>query len=309
MHTIDLRTTLLDKQSLDFIRIQYLMTNQKKHSKQTSITCKIISVDFDKTKIKYNEKRLAYVVFHVDCLKMLHKKNIEQSDIAKIKDIINKYLAPAKLSVDDLLMKRIDFCINLNSYREDEIECLFALLKGASNKISYLSKKGYKKAIRYTNGSKVYMIYFKPEHRQEYGQKTKLYEHVIRFEYQIKARHILYYKKKGLPSTYDAWMDTVLEKEFLQQGAKIFVAADYCNRALALNRIESSNYSTIIKNKLINYIDDIATSDIDTVKKRHSPDTNRKYMNILESINVNPILIGNEWGFQLLKSPFKSMQF
>lgn len=307
MHTVDIQTSLIEKNSKDYDVLAYLVANQNNNSKQTSIKIKVILFDWDKERYKAKDKRFAIFILSVDCLKLLHKTNVENSeDIKKIKDRLNKFLSSANMAVDDFHMRRIDYCDNMKYRDENERDCIFELLKKASPKVNYLAKNGYPNGIRYFNKSRVYMVYDKIKERQKFGKEPKLYENfVIRVEYQMKDRVIKAYKAKGKPDTFDEWMDLDEERKFLKDGRKIFTNAEYCNRTLAEKRISDSGYSPELKHNLIAYIEDVAASDMHTVAKKHSNDTIKRYIKMLVDINVNPVTIDDKWGIERLKSPIR----
>jgi hypothetical protein len=246
-----------------------------------------------------------YFILHVDCLKMLHKQNVLDTDIHRIKNILNHFLSRAFMSLDDFMISRFDACVNFSMRAAKERECFFSLLHFLPDKLRYVKRdKYYATSDCHGNKSRTFLIYDKRAERTTKNQRGKLYErNTIRFELQVKNRRVKYDLSKGISRSADIWMNPTREKQLLLEFNKILPPADFWSLNKAIEIVHYSSFKPSMQEKLIDYLRCVAASGKMNVDTSRCEKTLSAYRRHLVSLNVNPITIAEKWGLEYLQNP------
>jgi len=263
----------------------------------------------------------------IDVVKMLNKGEILEDDYDSVESDIRKFLIRHfghSLYFDSHTLKRIDYKKDVVVTYQKDRELLFHLLE------KYTAKYAYKKKIKWgrdENGTPFkYLtsqyhkcksvelnIYDKEVERIANGEEIQSYEeNVVRYELRLKNSHLNSMKRKdkgkGRPKELRSYFSYQLWKEYMEKHVlPIIHRGDYYKITEAEKIIENSRFSKKKKDDLRAFLVQISKGSIDTPKKHISRPTYRKYLQELESIGINPILIPkNRTDFpNHLKNPFE----
>lgn len=256
-------------------------------------------------------------IINVDCLRLLESQNKPtinitcHNQIELIIDSINVFLQPAKLYIDDLIICRMDFCWNFKIEDKIERELLFKLFKKMPMNCNYLKETGpYDMGEYKKNKSRCIQIYDKNSERYSKGECIKDYEKdVIRVEMQLKNEALKYFKStKNTPLSIEYWLNIETEREYLKKLKNVFPCADFHSLKDAKKIVMGSELDNAMKRKLIAYLLAVARAkNMDTAKTQQKPQTNKKYIDKLVSMGINPVTIPAAYRIDYLKNPLSSL--
>lgn len=249
----------------------------------------------------------------VDFIKLLGDANITESDIAEICYKLDDYLCNFVVSSgNDLELRRLDY--RFDAYIDDEIvrNVLIKLFKKCLTKKHYMVKKATtsKTSVTYSSKSRHNNTYDKEAERKEKEQPIKVYErNILRFEAQILNSHIYYLKKsQGLQKLLENYFfEDMYQKYMRNMIVNTFYQGDYYNFRNASKLINQSVESKTAK-KILDFMLNISklrsVSKAMAVIGKYKYD---KYVNILQNVGVNPILIPKEHKIPHIKNPLKPL--
>lgn len=252
-------------------------------------------------------------IVEVRCLELLGKVNMSESDIPIIKAAINAHLIGSGLTVDDCFLGRIDYCYNVVIPNCDERRLLMRLWnKSASQWGYYRQFDGPSNTINrlyYTTKSRNFQLYDKTLERMDKGRPILSVEQdVLRLEVQLKRRRLNYKSNKlGLCRTFDDWADWTHRAQELCAADKLFFPGDFYTIRRADTRVRNAGHSKTICGRIHDFLVCISRNGLDGAKQNHSANTVRKYIRILEALNVNPITIPQGAGYSYLANPFRAV--
>lgn len=296
MHTIDMATTILTRDDTLYSFLSAFCMCHKS-------TLPAITIEEKTLVLGGSAKKTAfYYLLHIDCLMLLAKRNVESCDIPDIRFRIDTFLAPACVSVDDFHITRIDYCKNISVSDEAERNALFACLNRLPGTQNYQHQTDkFSHGVYWHNKSRVTMVYDKTVERGEKHKAIRLYEKgVVRLEYQVKARALKY---ADLPRNYSTWVSVEMEDWYLLYASRAFPCGDFWDIDTAVSKIDASRNTPAMKANLRNYIYEIAATDMDTANAGISRDTAKKYIQMLDDIEVNPITIDSCRRISHIKNP------
>lgn len=254
----------------------------------------------------------AFIV--VDIIKLLGKRDITERDqpqvLERIRDFLFHFFSDSKMLERHVLIRN-DYCFDIVVEDEDECELLFYLYKKSLETYRFQIKidEIYETTIYFYSKSVSAIVYNKEIEALQKGRKVVPHEeNVIRFEVRVKNSHINYQKNKNnKPKKIPEYFKEDLYFYYMQQYFRGFMPlGNYYKIYHAKKIINSSSYSKTIKQKLLIFIKDISGRGMQYVKDNYSYYQYSKFLQILESLHVNPILIPkNEKRFpSYLKNPF-----
>lgn len=259
-------------------------------------------------------KRILFL--NVDFIKLLNKSDITESDLPKIKVEINKYLNEV-FGYDnvDMVLIRIDYRKDIKIQDETHKKLLFYLHKKTLS--NYKFKKKYNKydtTTYFNSRSQQVIVYDKGRERIAKRQPIRNYEKdVVRLEVRLLNRHLNYNKtKKGIAKTLDNYFkEEIYKKYILKEAIPLLYRGDYYKLYYAEKIINNSNITKADKKGIREFLIDISKSSVESVKnklitndngktvKKYTPYKFRKYIKILEKLNINPILIPKNYKVEL----------
>ncbi|MBE6054290.1 MAG: hypothetical protein E7212_10330 [Clostridium sartagoforme] len=248
----------------------------------------------------------------VDYIKLLGRPDITPKDINKILEKINESVRTILNRSFELELNRIDYRYDVVIPSKKERSLLVKLLKKGPNKSCYMEKiNKYKEGVRYFAKSKTNNIYDKENERHDVGEEVKDYEKkVFRFEAQVKKPHLRYKKTK-----YDIQLE--LEEYFTFEKYKEYMGkmiiktvgkGDFYNFYHAKKIINNSSIKEKYKKELIKFLNHTSKKrSLSKTKEEFGRYKYEMYINMLEELGVNPILIPEKEKVTYLSNPLKEL--
>lgn len=318
VHTIELFLNLnLDE--INYIINRFNITSQSYYNFNKHHNVDGVNIEIKKLETKIG-KRWRLNIF-IDIIKLLGRAEINQEDKCEIIDRINEILYELFSYIPELSLYRIDYRFDVVIDNIEKRKLLIKLYNKCENKKAYMKKqKVYNKrtgrshkysSLRYKNKSKSCNIYDKEIERAAKCESVKEYEKdVLRFEAQVKRKHIQYMKKQyNIEDSLEIYFTAELYNVFM---TKIVIStiglSDYFNGYHARNIIRSSTLKEKEKNELIKFLEDInGNNTLQKGKEIYSSYKHSKFIKQLKYLNINPILIPKNSGFSKIKNPIKDI--
>lgn len=132
----------------------------------------------------------------------------------------------------------------------------------------------------------------------------KLHNGVIRLEVQIYNKKLKYEEKyHNVKRTLDTyWTKESMEKYYFKLLEGYLYTGDYYSLTLANDIIQDSENRKSTKIKLISFIVDVMLRSIDNLNEIYSYNTIRRYIEKLNVLEVNPIIIDNKFNTNHLEN-------
>lgn len=273
------------------------------------------------TLIYMKEKELFRKLFlHIDCIKLLGRSEITIDDLEFIENTIDIIKKDLFLYNKEIKLSRIDY--RKDVYVEDlnKRKVLFNIYNKYLNKISYMNKvdvyNKYNKtsnsdfSLRYENKSKSLNIYDKEEERKARNQPVMDYEkNIIRYEAQVNTSKIKYLNKKyGIKAALkDYFNKEMYNRCMLDCIIKVVYKEDYYNQYHAFKIIDNSDYSSINKKNMKDFMLTVANKrSLDAGKEKYK-NKYRKILKNLKELNINPVLIPKNTLITNIENPIKDI--
>lgn len=129
---------------------------------------------------------------------------------------------------------------------------------------------------------------------------------VIRFEAQIKSEHTKYKKRSAeLERSIDSYLTYEMYKQYMTKMVIGVVGrGDFYSLRYAAAIIKSQDLKDTIKKELRDFLVDTSRNrDLGRTKEQYGRYKYKKYISILEELNINPIIIPEKWRKNFLKNP------
>lgn len=307
MHTFVL-TRIVDAMSDEISRFSQVQKHFSYIRGGLSIHWRPLTICYD------NGEVLSYLyTIKVDVLKFFKAENTSSQQIRVIIRLLDQLLGYGNFSLNDMTVSRVDYCYNSRIEDEDTRLILFDLLQKCPTKAIYTVRGvKYKTSIYSRSKSKVINVYDKNAERAvkffvsgNSDNLVKNYERdMIRMELQVKKGHLKYMAKQGIVRSVKNWINAETERHYLQKLYSMFPKGDFYTLDEAEHRVSSASLTKTIKRHLIDFLREIARSDMDTAKNKICYNTYRRYLRILADLGVNPITIPQNCGLSYIQSPF-----
>ena len=318
VHTVELFLNL-NSDELNYIVDKFNITSKSYYNFEKHHNVDGVNVEIKKLETKIGNRWRLYVF--VDIIKLLERAEINTEDKCEIIEKINKILYDIFSYIPELALYRIDYRFDVVINNNEKRKLLIKLYNKYENKKAYMEKqKVYNKrtgrshknsSLRYKNKSKSCNIYDKEIERAAKCESVKEYEkNVLRFEAQVKRKHIQYMKKHyNIDDSLEVYFSTELYNVFM---SKIVIStigiADYFNKYHAKNIIASSNLKQKEKDELIEFLEVInGNNTLQNGKEIYSSYKYRKFLEQLKKLNINPVLIPKNSGFSKIENPIKNI--
>ena len=269
--------------------------------------------------------------------KILEKIDITLSDKKiyekELNNIINEIANSKGIDyVKTAFLTRVDYYIDI-TLDEEKLNTYLKLLREHPNKFkrlkrankfktsSYLSTKKSQKRIniydkekcaknklRITRIRKYYKNSFDlKEKEKSLIMETEIYKNIFRLEIQVKKSRLKVNKKKnGKGRILDNYWDKQsMEEEFFSYLENYLYKGNYYKLSTAFEIIQNSNYTKKWKEKLINFLVDVAEGGgVDAVKelRLYSSHTIKTYIEKLNKLKINPITINTDVKYDELEN-------
>lgn len=267
-----------------------------------------------------NDQRLFWgteLQIRIDCIKLFGNPVSSPEQIADLRELLEKVLAPMVLKVPDMKVKSIDFCKNFYVDDPSSRELLLELW----NK----THKRFKRAIRIppemcATKNKLYwdckdsynvQLYDKEAERDDKGKEIASYENgLMRLEYQIREEHIKYWAANGRRDDFDTWADWCLRARYMTDTEILFFNGDFYNLPRAKTKLNKAVRtgavaSQAIADRIYQFMVDTSRCGIDYAFAKVSRTTAKKYIDVLSKLEINPIPIPKNRGTSFLENPLR----
>ncbi len=263
-----------------------------------------------------------YTGMKIDFIKLLNKPNLSSSDLTEIyKKIYNAIETMFSYSKFPIL-KRWDFRLDVKFINKSEKDVIYKLYDKTTTKlyrfhrVKFINNSGCKNDYNYyyktdaKNQSITLNIYDKENERLNKDIIPEIYEEdVIRYEVQLRKRHIDYNKYK---KDYERELDTYLNEDLF-----IFYMDKYIKPIIFYgNYYDIHNARKIInknikrkdeREKLINFLNLVSHNNIDKAKETYSPHVYKHCINLLDSLGINPVLIPKHYNIKKIVNPLREI--
>lgn len=273
--------------------------------------------------ILYNKRRQFYcdsetpwfMDIHVDAIAIVGKTNIQETDTPKIYENINRLLNVVSdgAIIDDLVLKRIDYCYNAVIENQPEMDALFKIYHKLSDRSCYMTKDcRYATSYYYKSKSRMINVYDKVKERINKGMVVEPYEEkIIRYEARVLPAHLYYQqKKRGLArNLYNYFSESMYFQYMSQMVVKTYHIGDYYNGYHAKAIISSTD---LIKEKdksdIVDFILSISKyRSLSRAIKLIGSSKATRYLKYLQELNVNPVLIPKNIGITYIQNPLNKL--
>lgn len=280
--------------------------------KKLNQNVKTVYNGFAYTWLSSQGKGLWNVHIKVDIAKILGKGDIREKDYPLVQAIIKSFLFNQLGSTayfEEHTLTRIDYKFDVVVSNPIHRKLIFHLYEKYTEKYRMKEKIKWGKdeegnPFKYDTSqyhkckSVEIIIYSKEEERIAKDEVIQLYEKdVIRFELRLKNWHLNDMKRndgkgKNRPKKLVEYFKEDLYREYMTNHlSPIIRKGDYYKITKAEKILENSHFSRKKKEKLRAFLVEISNKGIDAPKQNLSLPTYRRYLQDVESIGINPILI------------------
>lgn len=251
-----------------------------------------------------------YLYMVVDAIVMLGKSNIKEDDYQSLKNEIKKILIRIfghAAHYKEHVLIRIDYRYDIKIEDKNIQKLLMHIYKKLTNSYrfqkKYLGKMQhgvftpYETTVYHSSNSVRSIVYLKEEERIAKGEKIEPYEKdVVRYEVQLLEDHLYYMERKCERIQRPRKLAVYLKKElyieyFKKYMSHIYYLGDFYKIDSARKKISSSSLSPKDKIKLVDFLKQVSSCNVDTPLKKMSKSTFNKRINLLQELGINPILI------------------
>lgn len=255
-------------------------------------------------------KWMLYMV--VDAIELLGNPDITETDYVSIekelKYILRNVVGHSSHYKDHILL-RIDFRYDVSIKDKNIRMLLMALYKKLTKSYrfqkQYLGKLEngvfvpYNTTVYHSSNSIESMVYLKSEEREAKGEKIQDYERdVCRYEIHVMEDHLYYMERKKVknqrPRKLEAYLKEDVYKEYFSKYmSHIYHPGNFYKVDAVRQELKSSSISSKDKLKLIEFLKQVSSHNIDTPLKNNkmSKGTYNSRLTLLREVGINPILI------------------
>ena len=297
---------------IDYIDFKYLRSKgitiknytQKRNFKTYVFEYKNIKFDFSPIR--------RYLILETHVNEIIEKDIVTISDKEIYKDRVLKIVKEVITNFDSmkfiLEINRIDYKVDIQFSQKEEIQVYNDILTHCKKNFYYAKQKEeYDTSTYLTNKSGQIHINFYDKYAESNKEK---YKNVLRLEIQhshkfIKAQTIKDYgSREKIIDEY--WNQKSMEEVYFKKLREYVYLGTHYKRRKANELIDNSNYSNNYKGKLKKFVFMINKYNITYVQKNiYWRGTVKKYIEMLEQIGINPIVIPDDSKYEELPSLYK----
>lgn len=266
-------------------------------------------------------KCTGYTGMKIDFIKLLSKPSLGSSDLPeiykKIYDVIEPMFAHSKFPI----VKRWDFRLDIKFNDKNEKDLIYKLYDKTTTKLYGLHRTKFINndcannfnlyyKTNAINNSITLNIYDKENERIDKGFMAEIYEtNVIRYEVQLRKRHIDYNKyKKNYKRELDTYLNEELFMFYLEKYIRpIIHYGDYYDIYNARKIINSNIKRKDEREKLITFLKLVSKSNIDKAKEIYTPHVYKHCISLLDSLCINPVLLPKHYGIKKIVNPLSQI--
>lgn len=263
-----------------------------------------------KVPLKFGSDYILYIF--VDFIELLGRPTIVPEDINEILERINKIVRAVLNRCFELELNRIDYRYDVVIVSKKARRLLVKLLKKGLDKSNYMKKiDRYKGGVRYYAKSKTNNIYDKENERNDKGEEIKDYEkNIMRFEAQVKKPHLRYKKiKYNIQLELEEYFRFEKYKEYMEKMiVKAVGKGDFYNFYHAKKIINNSSIKDKYKDEIIEFLNYTSKKrSLSKTKEKYGRYKYDKYINILQELGINPIIIPEKEKVTHLPNPLREL--
>lgn len=303
VHTIQLGT-ILSKRESDAISQNYNILHGNYFNFKDYHQKEWINIEIRKNK-EIKEVLWNLTIF-VDVVKLLNRSKIEENDRHEVIESINDIIFKLFLFEPTLELYRFDYRFDAIVESSKIRKLLIKLYNKCDKRKAYMNKvdvfnkatkkKNFKTSIRYQNKSKSCNVYDKETERKDKCKVILSYEKsILRFEAQVRRRHILYRKNKyNIADSLENYFTIDMYNDFMEKIvlSSLLGNGDYYNCYHATVIINNSNLKNKEKEELIKFLKITSIKrSIAISKDLYTKYKYDKFIKQLKNLDINPILI------------------
>ena len=246
-----------------------------------------------------------WMFVYVDFIDLLGKPQISEKDMPAVRCKMDEYLTYLFGASDkELILTRLDYRLDVVIPESDHRKLLLKLYRKTAEKHGFKKKYDqYESTVYFNSKSCRVVCYDKMEERLAKGESVQPHEKdVLRYEVCLLNRHLNYMKRQyGIEKKIENYMkDDLWKKYFNGNVCPIFYRGNCYKITEATKIIQNSSLSEKDKKKLREFLCDVSRHGISGVMKLQEKSNNkskyskylvRKYVDMLEQLGINPILI------------------
>jgi len=281
----------------------------RRFKQDISLLPRAIDTHFEGFKTVFRKYGSCWWMFvYIDFIKMLVKPDIWVDDVQAIRKKMNAYLYMLFDSYDkEFTLIRLDYRIDAVIPDPDHRKLLLKLYRKTTEQYGFKRKNAHFPTTIYFNSNSVKVIcYDKESERNAKGEEILPHErNVLRFEVSILNRHLNYMKKAyGLEKRLESYMTAEFWAKYMKGSlCPIFYEGNYYKITTATPIIQGSNLKERDKQNLRRFLCDVSRYGISGIRNLESKGEDgvkkplysdyliRKYINMLASLDINPLLI------------------
>lgn len=249
--------------------------------------------------------------FTIDFIKLLKKSIISEVDIQEIeKEISNFKMDIINNSNAEVILTRIDYRMDIEVSNNNR-ETLMYLYNKTLDKYRFKKKfNEYDTTIYFNSKSVQSKVYDKEAERKAKKEIIEDYEKdILRFEVAVRNQHLNYNKRTyNIPKNINSYLKSDICKSYMEKNLGVFLfKGDYYTIYKAKKIINNSLLKKSEKEAVIEFIKCISKNGVTNTQGKFTKYKFKKYIAILEELNINPILIPKnlEGAPSFIKNPFE----
>lgn len=252
------------------------------------------------------------LVIKTNAHRILQKGCITLQNLENYKEIVSSIIFEITgIRNLSLQLSRIDYCVDLIlDYENGQIEDTVELLHKHAESYRHMKIENiydssiYLKTKRGNYNLNCYDKYKEMLEKGNSYEECEQYKGVFRLELQIKKGKIKrQLKNNGVTRELDNyWSISSMEEYFFKFLRGFFYTGNYYRLDVALEKVESSSYTEIMKHKLCLFLKRVNEKGITETKKWYSYSTAKNYIELLEKMGVNPVTIANDKDYKEMRN-------
>lgn len=254
---------------------------------------------------------------YVDFFAYAGSCEVGRAEINAVRNALTDILSVLHIDLDQLEVKRVDYCKNVIVHDRAERALLMALWGKTSKRFRHANRIDPKQCVTHNKlywEDKPYynvQLYDKEAACRDKGTALRPYERgVLRLEYQICEKHIKYHTKAGRPCDFDTWTSPALRAKYLSTAEALFFSGDFYSLPRAKTKLTQAVRAGCISqqalaDRIYQFMVCISSYGVDAAVQRVSAPTAKRYIKLLSGIGVNPIPIPRHKQVSFLTNPLR----
>lgn len=239
-------------------------------------------------------------------------RKLSPEEVAKYKEespYNNLNIYNTKRCMWDLLLHKIEYYADIPFNTQKELNEVCKLLGKYQTQT-----KGMKSIPKYKDGICLYnkkgMTNIEIYNKYTQSNNDTKYKNTLRLKVVCKNSLIKkLFEKEGIKRNLrNYWTKDMYQRLFIDFLKSFLYEGNYYKLHTAIEKVENSSYSKVIKRNLCNFLKEINENNMDYSKKLHTLETINNWTRLLEDIGVNPITLPENSTFNELPNLIKLIQ-